>query len=163
MAGRRSGQTPGAAVATSPRLDDQLCFSLYTASRLVIRAYGPLLADLGLTYPQYATMLALWEADGPLTVSELGSRMLLDSGTLTPLLKRLEAQGLVARSRDGADERRVLISLTAEGEQLRDAACDIPMRMVERYGGDASGVAELKQVLDALIAVLEPGRQAGGA
>src|SRR5689334_3776194 len=89
-------------------LDEQLCFALYDASRALIRAYGPLLDRLGLTYPQYITMLALWESEEPMSVGALGARLHLDSGTLTPLLKRLEQLGLVERRRDSADERRVL-------------------------------------------------------
>src|ERR1700730_17814752 len=94
-------------------LDRQLCFALYTASRAVVRSYAPLLEDAGLTYPQYITMLVLWEApERPRSVGELGERLHLDSGTLTPLLKRLESTGHVSRSRDGQDERRVRVTLT---------------------------------------------------
>src|SRR3954469_15511270 len=92
-------------------LDNQVCFALYSASLAMTKLYKPLLDELGLTYPQYLAMLALWERDG-LMVSELGERLWLDSGTLTPLLKRLEAAGLVARNRDAQDERRVHVSLT---------------------------------------------------
>ncbi len=107
------------------RLDRQLCFALYAASGLVTRAYRPLLAPLGLTYPQYLVMLVLWER-APRTVSELGAALDLDSGTLTPLLKRMEAAGLVARNRDPKDERRVLITLTPHGGALHDQAALIP-------------------------------------
>jgi DNA-binding transcriptional ArsR family regulator len=95
-------------------LDNQLCFALYSASLAMTKLYKPLLDELGLTYPQYLAMLVLWERDG-LMVSELGERLSLDSGTLTPLLKRLEAAGLVARIRDVQDERRVHITLTPAG------------------------------------------------
>lgn len=98
-------------------LDRQLCFALYAASLAMTKAYKPLLAPLGLTYPQYLVMLVLWEGDG-ITVSQLGARLTLDSGTLTPLLKRLEALALVQRQRDTADERRVLLRLTAAGQAL---------------------------------------------
>ncbi len=107
------------------RLDNQLCFALYSASLAMTKLYTPLLSDLGLTYPQYLAMLALWEDDG-LMVSQLGERLSLDSGTLTPLLKRLEAAGLVARIRDVQDERRVHISLTAAGRRLKTRAQKIP-------------------------------------
>ena len=107
------------------KLDNQLCFALYSASLAMTKVYKPLLAELGLTYPQYLVMLALWERDG-LMVSELGDRLFLDSGTLTPLLKRLEASGLVARVRDVADERRVHITLTAGGRRLKARAERIP-------------------------------------
>jgi DNA-binding MarR family transcriptional regulator len=106
-------------------LDNQLCFALYSASLAMTKVYKPLLEELGLTYPQYLAMLVLWERDG-LTVSEIGQRLSLDSGTLTPLLKRLEALGLVSRIRDVADERRVHITLTAAGRKLRAKAAKIP-------------------------------------
>jgi DNA-binding MarR family transcriptional regulator len=106
-------------------LDNQLCFALYSASLAMTKLYKPLLDELGLTYPQYLVMLVLWERDG-LMVSELGERLYLDSGTLTPLLKRLEAAGLVARTRDVQDERRVHISLTAAGRKLKARAQKIP-------------------------------------
>lgn len=113
------------------RLDQQLCFPLYAASNLMTRLYRPLLDELGLTYPQYLAMLVLWEAT-PCTVSALGERLLLDSGTLTPLLKRLESAGLVCRTRDVADERRVLVSLTENGLALRAHADGVPHRLVCR-------------------------------
>ncbi|MBX3656833.1 MAG: MarR family transcriptional regulator [Ramlibacter sp.] len=106
-------------------LDNQLCFALYSASLAMTKLYKPLLEELGLTYPQYLVMLVLWERDG-LMVSELGERLSLDSGTLTPLLKRLEASGLVARIRDVQDERRVHITLTAAGRKLKSRATRIP-------------------------------------
>ena len=106
-------------------LDNQLCFALYSTSLAMTRVYKPLLDALGLTYPQYLAMLVLWEKDG-LMVSELGERLYLDSGTLTPLLKRLESSGLIARIRDVEDERRVHITLTAEGRKLKARATSIP-------------------------------------
>ena len=107
------------------QLDNQLCFALYSTSLAMTRLYKPLLDELGLTYPQYLAMLVLWEKDG-LMVSELGERLYLDSGTLTPLLKRLEASGLVARLRDVADERRVHITLSPAGRKLKTQAAKIP-------------------------------------
>jgi DNA-binding MarR family transcriptional regulator len=107
------------------RLDNQLCFALYSASLAMTKLYKPLLDELGLTYPQYLVMLVLWEGDG-LMVSELGQRLSLDSGTLTPLLKRLEAAGLVSRMRDVEDERRVHIHLTAAGRKLKTRAARVP-------------------------------------
>jgi MarR family transcriptional regulator, organic hydroperoxide resistance regulator len=106
-------------------LDNQLCFALYSASLAMTKLYKPLLDALGLTYPQYLVMLVLWEGDG-LMVSELGQRLSLDSGTLTPLLKRLESAGLVSRMRDAADERRVHIRLTAAGRRLKTRAAQVP-------------------------------------
>lgn len=119
---------PRTAFPPSPpalRLDNQVCFALYSASLAMTKLYKPLLDAIGLTYPQYLVMLALWEEDG-LMVSALGERLLLDSGTLTPLLKRLEANGLVTRVRDVADERRVHITLTAAGRRLKGRAAGVP-------------------------------------
>ena len=107
------------------QLDNQLCFALYSTSLAMTKLYKPLLEDLGLTYPQYLAMLVLWEQDG-LTVSELGERLYLDSGTLTPLLKRMDTAGLVSRLRAVQDERRVHITLTAEGRKLKAKAAKIP-------------------------------------
>ena len=106
-------------------LDNQLCFALYSTSLAMTRVYKPLLDEIGLTYPQYLAMLVLWEKDG-LMVSELGERLYLDSGTLTPLLKRLESSSLIARIRAVEDERRVHITLTAAGRKLKAKAAKIP-------------------------------------
>jgi MarR family transcriptional regulator, organic hydroperoxide resistance regulator len=122
-------QSPNAKAASKPEamllLDNQLCFALYSTSLAMTRVYKPLLDDIGLTYPQYLAMLVLWEQDG-LMVSELGERLHLDSGTLTPLLKRLEASDLIARIRAVEDERRVHITLTAAGRKLKAKAAKIP-------------------------------------
>jgi MarR family transcriptional regulator, organic hydroperoxide resistance regulator len=107
------------------QLDNQLCFALYSASLAMTKLYKPLLDELGLTYPQYLAMLVLWEHDG-LMVSEIGERLYLDSGTLTPLLKRLEASGLISRIRAVEDERRVHITLTTAGRKLKAKAAKIP-------------------------------------
>ncbi|MEU7907388.1 MarR family transcriptional regulator [Actinoplanes sp. NPDC049118] len=109
----------------SLRLDDQLCFALYSASRAVTAAYRPLLEELGLTYPQYLAMLVLWER-GSLPVKELGAALHLDYGTLSPLLKRLEASGLVRRERSPEDERSVLVSVTSRGRDLEGRAARVP-------------------------------------
>lgn len=107
------------------QLDNQLCFALYSTSLAMTKVYKPLLDELGLTYPQYLAMLVLWERDG-LMVSELGERLYLDSGTLTPLLKRLEVSGYISRVRDAKDERRVNITLTSSGRKLKTRAAKIP-------------------------------------
>jgi DNA-binding MarR family transcriptional regulator len=107
------------------KLDHQLCFALYSSSLAMTKLYKPLLEPLNLTYPQYLAMLVLWEGDG-ISVSDLGQRLLLDSGTLTPLLKRLEASGWVQRERDSADERRVLLHLTPAGKALKIRAAKVP-------------------------------------
>ncbi|HEX7665121.1 MAG TPA: MarR family transcriptional regulator [Polyangiaceae bacterium] len=119
-------------------VDQQLCFALYASSRALVRAYDPLLAPLGITYPQYLVMLVLWEEDGR-TVNGIGEKLDLDSGTLTSLLKRLEARGLVTRKRDATDERVVRVSLTKEGLALRpkasailkDVACEVGITLAE--------------------------------
>ena len=110
---------------TMLQLDNQLCFALYSTSLAMTKVYKPLLAELGLTYPQYLAMLVLWERDG-MMVSELGDKLYLDSGTLTPLLKRLEASGYITRIRALDDERRVYISLTPLGRKLKSRAAKIP-------------------------------------
>jgi DNA-binding MarR family transcriptional regulator len=106
-------------------LDEQLCFAVYSTMLGINKVYRGLLKKLGLTYPQYLVMLVLWERDG-LTVSEIGERLFLDSPTLTPLLKRLEASSLVVRERSSADERQVIVSLTGVGRRLRERALDVP-------------------------------------
>jgi DNA-binding MarR family transcriptional regulator len=132
-------------------LDQQLCFALYHASRAVIRAYAPLLDPLGLTYPQYLVMLVLWEEDGP-SVKHIGDRLALDSGTLTPLLKRLEAAGLVTRRRSEHDERVVTVHLTAAGRGLRARAEGVPKQMacLAGFGTGAASLRELAELRDRL-------------
>ena len=121
---------PAVTLDSMLRLDNQICFALYSASLAMTKVYKPLLEAIGLTYPQYLVMLVLWEQDG-LMVSEIGERLRLDSGTLTPLLKRLEASGLLSRRRAVEDERRVHVSLTPAGRLLKTRAADIPDCVVE--------------------------------
>lgn len=130
-------------------LDHQLCYALYAASLTMTKLYKPMLAPLGLTYPQYLVMLALWEADD-LSVSALGERVSLDSGTLTPLLKRLEASGLIARLRDAADERRVRLKLTAAGRALKAQAQVVPRQMAAATGCELDEISSLTQRLHVL-------------
>ena len=125
----RSAAALKAAAGEWLKLDHQLCFALYSSSLAMTKLYKPLLDPLGLTYPQYLVMLVLWERDG-ITVSQLGERIALDSGTLTPLLKRLESAGLVQRERDSTDERRVLLHLTGAGRALRQRAAQVPQQVV---------------------------------
>jgi len=125
-----SKSTPATNADQMLRLDNQLCFAIYSASLAMTRLYKPLLDQLELTYPQYLVMLVLWEQDG-LMVSELGQRLSLDSGTLTPLLKRLEASGYVTRIRDVNDERRVHISLTTAGRRLKARAAKVPACLLD--------------------------------
>ena len=131
------------------RLEDQLCFALYSASRAVSSAYRPLLDELNLTYPQYLVLLVLWE-DEACSIGQLGDRLHLDSGTLSPLIKRLEAAGLVRRQRSNADERRVDVTLTAEGRALEDRAACIPERLLGSTDADPAQLAALR---DALILI----------
>ena len=137
------------------QLDEQLCFALYSASRALTRAYAPLLEPLGLTYPQYLVLLVLWERDG-VPVKQLGERLALDSGTLTPLLKRLAAQGLVERRRGEDDERVVRIHLTPAGRALRSKARKVPAELACRAGydlGSERAVRELVRLRDELTAL----------
>ena len=127
-------------------LDEQLCFALYNASRAVTRAYAPLLEPLGLTYPQYLVLLVLWERDG-LPVKEVGERLALDSGTLTPLCKRLEQQGLVERRRGEDDERIVRIHLSPDGRALRAKARKIPMELACRAGYDIMSERSMRELV----------------
>ena len=131
------------------KLDNQLCFALYSTSLAMTRVYKPLLDELGLTYPQYLAMLVLWECDG-LMVSELGERLYLDSGTLTPLLKRLEASGFVTRIRDAEDERRVHITLSAAGRKLKARAAKIPGCILHASQCSIPELAFLTQQVQAL-------------
>jgi len=137
-------------IANSPlQLDTQLCFSLYSAQLAMTKVYRKLLSDLGLTYPQYLVMLVLWEGDG-VTVSQIGERLFLDSATLTPLLKRLEAAGLVQRQRATEDERQVVVSLTAEGRALKRKAGAVPQAIFCATGCELDELVDLKSRLDSL-------------
>lgn len=138
-------------------LDHQLCFALYSSSLAMTKLYKPILSELGLTYPQYLVMLVLWETQ-TLSVSELGDRLALDSGTLTPLLKRLAATGLVSRTRDTADERRVLVSLTDAGRALRQRATTIPEQMLCATQCPIEEIQALTRRLHALRSTLEQAR-----
>lgn len=131
-------------------LDRQLCFPLYAASRAITRAYKPLLDKLGLTYTQYITMMALWES-GTMSVNELGRRLYLDSGTLTPLLKKLEAKGLVTRRRSTEDERRVEVSLTERGRAMEDEAASVPAQMARCVPLPREDAAELYRILHEML------------
>ena len=136
--------------APSVALDDQLCFALYAASRAVTARYRPMLEQIGLTYPQYLVMMLLWESDHQ-TVGQLGARLSLDSGTLSPLLKRLTTAGLVTRHRRVEDERSVSIALTPEGRALQDKAVRISEDMIGAIGFDKAEFDELKDRLRLLI------------
>lgn len=135
-------------------LDNQLCFALYSSSLLMTKLYKPLLDEIGLTYPQYLAMLALWEEDG-VTVSALGNRLYLDSGTLTPLLKRLEKAGLIQRERNAEDERQVLVRLTAAGRTLKRQAAAIPRKVAASAGVPVAELIALRKKLQKLRSGME--------
>jgi DNA-binding MarR family transcriptional regulator len=155
-----ANKRPAADLLDSPaalerlHLDKQLCFALYSASLAMTRLYKPHLDTLGLTYPQYLVMLALWE-HGDLTVGELGTRLSLDSGTLTPLLKRMSLAGWLARTRSTEDERRVVISLKPDGLRLRQKALAIPLAVAHASGCTLGELGHLTRELQSLRAHLE--------
>ncbi|MEU1230832.1 MarR family transcriptional regulator [Streptomyces sp. NPDC005828] len=136
------------------RLDHQICFSLHAATRAFNGVYREALKELGLTYPQYLVMLVLWE-HGELPVKGIGERLRLDSGTLSPLLKRLEAAGHVERRRSPEDERSVTVRLTADGTALREKALAVPRRIAAATGLEVAEIVDLRERLDALAARLD--------
>jgi DNA-binding MarR family transcriptional regulator len=137
--------------AASPllKLENQVCFAVYSTAHAFNRIYKPLLERLGLTYPQYLVMLVLWERDD-VAVKDIGQRLFLDSGTLTPLLKRLEAAGLIRRTRSAEDERQVLIALTPQGHALREKAKTVPQGVL---AASACSVDELVSMKNDLVAL----------
>lgn len=132
------------------KLENQLCFPLYACSREVIKLYKPYLDELDLTYTQYIAMMVLWERRA-VTVKELGQCLFLDSGTLTPLLKKMEAKGLLSRKRDQEDERSLVVSLTEAGEALRDRAVDVPVKMAQCVRLQPEEAKELYRLLYKLL------------
>lgn len=128
-------------------LDNQICFPLYATSRMITRLYQPLLEEIGLTYPQYIVMLVLWETD-ELSVTEIGDRVQLNTNTLTPLLKRMQEQKLITRSRSGMDERIVLVKLTTQGSILKSKALEIPQQLIDSLNYPADKAIEFKLMLD---------------
>jgi MarR family transcriptional regulator, organic hydroperoxide resistance regulator len=141
-------------VAVTARLDDFLCFSIYAAEHAFSRAYKPLLAEIGLTYPQYLVMTVLWEEDDQ-SVGQLGTKLSLESSTLTPLLKRLEADGLLTRHRDTKDERVVRAQLTTAGDKLRQRAANIPACILQATGMSLDELGKLRDQITALTKRLE--------
>lgn len=134
----------------SLKLKNQVCFPLYALSKEITKLYRPLLEELDMTYPQYLVMMVLWENDG-LTVSELGEKLLLDSGTLTPLLKRLESKSYLNRKRKKEDERVVELFLTETGINLQQKACSIPAEMLHKIDVKAEDLLKLKTLLDDML------------
>lgn len=131
-------------------LSNQLCFSLSVASRMVVQSYRPVLEPLGLTHPQYLVMLTLWASD-PRTVKELSAELMQDPATLSPLLKRLEARGLISRNRDPENERALAVTLTPEGKQLRERAQHVPWAVMERLGISLQDVVALNAMMHNII------------
>lgn len=136
------------------KLANQLCFPLYASSRAVMNLYKPFLDPLELTYTQYITMLVLWEQDA-ISVKTLGEKLFLDSGTLTPLLKKLEQQGILRRDRSLTDERSVMISLTPKGTALKDIALEIPSKMAECIAIPQQDMADLQRLLNKILASMK--------
>ncbi|MDB5659281.1 MAG: putative transcriptional regulator protein MarR family [Cypionkella sp.] len=134
---------------TTLPISEMICFSLYSATHAMQHAYKPMLEALGLTYPQYLVLVSLWGEDGQ-TVGQLGQALQLESNTLTPLLKRLEAQGLVARARDSRDERQVRVSLTGVGRDMQARAADIPGCILEKSGMTLAALTALRDQVNAL-------------
>src|SRR5690606_10292898 len=132
------------------KLDKQLCFSVYVLHREIMQRYRAILEEVDLTYPQYITMMALWENDGQ-TVNQLGEKLFLDNGTLTPLLKRLEGKSLLTRTRSKTDERVVKIQLTTQGTELKEKASCIPMQIFEALKLDYSDMQQLKTLADKIV------------
>lgn len=132
------------------KIGNQLCFPLYACSREIIKRYKPFLDEIDLTYTQYIAMMVLWE-QGSTTVKELGNALYLDSGTLTPLLKKMEAKGLITRRRSEADERSLIVSLTAEGEALKDKALSVPRQMASCVCLEPEEARELYRILYKLL------------
>ncbi|MBQ9172854.1 MAG: MarR family transcriptional regulator [Bacteroidales bacterium] len=139
------------------KLDNQLCFRFYTVSRLITQAYGPMLEKLGVTYPQYLVLLVLWEKDSQ-PVNDIAKRLLLNTNTVTPLLKRMEDEGLLTRKKGTEDARQVIVSLTDKGKELEEQAMNIPFQLLQKFSCtnlDQDQVAFLAPTLDSLIDTLK--------
>ena len=136
------------------KLGNQLCFRLYTVSRLITQAYRPLLEPLGLTYPQYLVMMVLWEQDNQ-TVGDICHRLMLDTNTLTPMLQRMEREGLVVRTRGIDDGRKTLISLTKKGKNLEERAKDVPVCMSQNWHGDTLSQEQLTDMVASIDTLIE--------
>lgn len=136
------------------KIDHQLCFPLYACAKEIVRRYKPFLDEIDLTYTQYIAMMVLWE-EKEINVKALGKRLYLDSGTLTPVLKRLEQKNLIFRQRDSKDERNLIVSLTAEGEQLKEKAVEIPQKMAGCVKLDEKDAAVLYRILHEMLQTFE--------
>ena len=144
------------------KLSNQICFPIYAASRLIIREYQPHLEKLGITYPQYLVLMVLWEEDG-ITVNDIAGRLILNTNTVTPLLKRMEVMGVITRRRSEKDERKVLISLTAKGKAMRAQAADIPLALMKSLQNNVINLDELMILRDNLNLLVGFLKKKGGA
>lgn len=138
------------------KLDNQLCFPVYAASRLITREYQPLLDNLEITYPQYLVLLVLWESDS-LSVNDIAKKLILNTNTITPLLKRMEQQGLILRKRSETDERKVMVHLSSKGLNLKEKASEIPQELAKRLSEskiELNDLIQLKESLDSIISFL---------
>jgi len=135
------------------RLENQLCFPVYAASRLIIREYQPFLDKLGITYPQYLVMMILWEGDG-MPVNDIAKKLILNTNTITPLLKRMEQQGIIRRRRSGKDERKVIVRLTTRGKQLQEEAAVIPEQLASRLAEGELKVDDLIRLKETLVLMI---------
>ncbi len=138
----------------TPKLENQICFPLYVIAKEITGLYRPFLDELGITYPQYLVMMILWDGDG-LTVSHIGEKLFLDSGTLTPLLKRLESKGFIIRKRKKEDERVVEVFLDEAGKQLQQKACEIPGKIQEKLGIQPEELLHLKDTVLKILNKIE--------
>jgi len=136
------------------KLENQLCFPVYAASRLITRIYQPYLDEIGITYPQYLVLLVLWEKD-EVTVNEISRKLILNTNTTTPLLKRLETLGLVTRRRSGEDERKVIIALTSKGRKLQSRAAGIPGKLSEGLAAGSMSITDLIDLKDKLHVIID--------
>lgn len=136
------------------KLENQICFPLYAIAKEITGLYRPFLDELDITYPQYLVMMVLWENDG-LPVTHIGEKLLLDSGTLTPLLKRLEGKGFISRKRKKEDERVVQVFLTEAGKTLKDKACGVPDKIMEKINVQAEDLIELKNSINKILSKIE--------
>jgi MarR family transcriptional regulator, organic hydroperoxide resistance regulator len=136
------------------KLKNQLCFPIYAASRLIIRSYQPYLDKLGITYPQYLVLLVLWETDA-MTVNNISQKLILNTNTITPLLQRMEKQGLIVRQRSGDDERKVLVSLTEKGQLLKEQAEEIPVKLGTELVSGPLSIEEMKDLREKLYLLID--------
>ncbi|WP_319480034.1 MarR family transcriptional regulator [uncultured Draconibacterium sp.] len=136
------------------KLSNQLCFPIYAASRLITRTYQPMLDELGITYPQYLVLMVLWESDS-MPVNTIAKKLILNTNTITPLLKRMEVQGIVKRTRSDEDERKVTVSLTDKGQQLRNQAAEIPEKLAAQLDTDKITVEELIDLREKLNRLID--------